>query len=169
MLKQPATPQIHRLVLHALAIAFTGSLILSACGGTSSTQETLPPVVTFEPSSTTASTGPSSSQTSVSTTAISSTSAEPTTTGAPPDTEPCLPGARPAPGVEYQVVDVADDDVLNIRQFPGHRTTKVGALGPNTSGIRPTGRCAMVGTGAWWELDTGPDGSWVNSKFLAPS
>ncbi len=104
--------------------------------------------------------------TSSSTTSTTEEPAITTSTAPPPNTKPCLPGAEPVEGAEYRVFNVKDDDVLNIRELPGHKTAKVGALGPNTSGLRPTGACRVVGTGAWWELDTSGTGAWVNSKFL---
>ena len=39
--------------------------------------------------------------------------------------------------------------MLNIRELPGHKTAKVGALGPTTSGLRPTGACPH---GRHWRL-----------------
>ncbi len=170
MFKQTRAHQSGPRTRLASSLALLGLLIVSACAGTSSDQQSLEPAVTAQETASTASiatpTSIKPSTTQASTTETPSPSSEPAEP--PPDTEPCPSTAKPKPGIDYQVVDVADDDVLNIRQFPGHRTKKVGALGPNTSGIRPTGQCAMVGAGAWWELDTGNDGSWVNSKFLAP-
>ncbi len=143
------------------------TFVLAGCGS----DEASPPL---------AQTSSSAPDNSVTTTSLTNTSSSPTasittqpaiTTSAtpPPDTKPCLPGAEPVEGAEYRVFNVKDDDVLNIRELPGHKTAKVGALGPTTSGLRPTGACRMVGTGAWWELDTSGTGAWVNSKFLTAS
>ncbi len=148
-------------VLQLVALGMV-TFVLASCG---SDQASLPLVQT-------SSSAPDDSATPTTAIASSSTIApttEPATTtptSPPPNTKPCLPGAKPIAGAEYRVFNVKDDDVLNIRELPGHKTEKVGALGPDTSGLRPTGICRMVGTGAWWELDTSGTGAWVNSKFL---
>lgn len=161
-----------------LAIGFCCSaLLFAACGtGSEATNNTLPPIQTSAPTTAPPSTSTPTTAAAETTTAppttdasrTSSTDTETAVTAPPPSTEPCQAAAEPIGGIEYQVNNVADDDVLNIREFPGHTTAKVGALSPHTSGLRPTGECRMVGTGVWWELDTG-DGAWINSKFLTPS
>lgn len=153
-------PSIYQLIALGFAV-----FLLAACG---SDESSLPPVQTTSSvpdDSPTSTTSVASSITSASSTTTEG-SAITTSTTPPPNTEPCLPAAEPVVGAEYRVFNVEGDDVLNIRELPGHETTKVGALGPTTSGLRPTGYCRMVGAGVWWELDTSGTGAWVNSKFL---
>lgn len=82
----------------------------------------------------------------------------------------------PEPGWTYRVVDVAADDVLNVREQPGTAAPIVATLPPDDTGLSVTGaRNAehddTFGPGTWWEIlhEEAPGGAgWVNARFLAP-
>lgn len=73
--------------------------------------------------------------------------------------------------VTYRVVDVASNDVLNVRDrvgVPGSRI--VGVLPPGTGGIVWTGQQGRSGDGGLWYRVIHPQvpaGGWVNSRFLS--
>ncbi|MCC5969003.1 MAG: hypothetical protein JJU15_03570 [Pararhodobacter sp.] len=73
--------------------------------------------------------------------------------------------------VTYRVVNVASNDVLNVRDrvgVPGSRI--VGILPPGTRGIVWTGEQGRAGDGARWYRVIHPrilSGGWVNARFLA--
>lgn len=155
-----------RRVAMALAVTF----LAAGCGSSSesSTPDTQAGQTTVAEQST--STEPTSTSSEATTNQSTTTTTEtPESTTPRPDSEPCQPADRPSSGSTYAVTGVAADDVLNIREFPGHETAKVGALSHETTGLRPTGICRTVGAGVWWELDSGSDTAWVNAKFLALS
>ncbi len=72
--------------------------------------------------------------------------------------------------VTYRVVDVASNDVLNVRDragVPGSRI--VGILPPGTRGVVWTGQQGRAGDGALWYRVVHPripSGGWVNARFL---
>ena len=72
--------------------------------------------------------------------------------------------------VTYRVVNVAADDVLNVRDragVPGSRI--VGILRPGTSDIVWTGRQGRSNDGGlWYQIihPSVPRGGWVNARFL---
>ncbi len=73
--------------------------------------------------------------------------------------------------VTYRVVNVASNDVLNVRDrvgVPGSRI--VGVLPPGTGGIVWTGQQGRAGDGALWYRiihPRVPAGGWVNARFLS--
>ncbi|MCC5989513.1 MAG: hypothetical protein JJT95_17730 [Pararhodobacter sp.] len=82
-------------------------------------------------------------------------------------------GAASSPEASrYRIVNVADDDVLNVRAGPGAENMIVGVLAPNATGIHPTGEVAQAGDGGtWWQIADSalPGGSgWINARFLRP-
>jgi uncharacterized membrane protein len=88
--------------------------------------------------------------------------------------DPPLPvppaAAIPEPGLSYRVVDVAADDVLNIRDQPGITAPIVATLSPDAAGVRVTGVRQPVGPSMWWEVihpGIDRDRGWVNARFLA--
>jgi len=72
--------------------------------------------------------------------------------------------------VTYRVVDVAANDVLNVRDRAGvSGSTIVGILPPGTGGIVWTGQQARAGDGGLWYRVVHPNvpaGGWVNARFL---
>lgn len=153
----------------SLALLWVGAIAVVGCGQSDAAE------TNAGAASTTVAVAPPTSTTSSTTTQPTTTAAPkveastvPEPTVAPPNTAPCADSQGPKTGKAYSVTGVESDDVLNIRELPGHTTAKIGALGPDTAGLRPTGGCALVGSAPWWELDIG-DGAWINAKFLTLS
>ncbi len=69
-----------------------------------------------------------------------------------------------AAGPLFSVVNVADDDVLNIRRGPSAATEIVATIPPRASTVRMQGKCAEE----WCLIRYGGNGGWVNRYFLAP-
>lgn len=65
----------------------------------------------------------------------------------------------------YRVVNVAADDVLNVRQGPGARYAIVAALPPDSRGVRLVGSVQCVGV--WCEIQHRVGTGWVNTLYLA--
>ncbi len=78
--------------------------------------------------------------------------------------------AAQASEVTYRVVNVAANDVLNVRDRVGVRGSRiVGALRPGTGGIVWTGQQGRSDDGGLWYRIVHPDvpqGGWVNARFL---
>jgi uncharacterized membrane protein len=77
----------------------------------------------------------------------------------------------PEPSLRYQVVDVAADDRLNVREQPGVEAGVVGALAPEAENIVITGSTMDVNGSDWWEIvfvEGYIDRGWVNGRFLEP-
>lgn len=72
--------------------------------------------------------------------------------------------------VTYRVVNVASNDVLNVRDRVGVQGSRiVGVLPPGTGGIVWTGQQGRSGDGGVWYQVIHPQvpaGGWVNSRFL---
>ena len=66
----------------------------------------------------------------------------------------------------YDVVDVASDDVLNIRAEPNAGAPVIGALGPNEQGIEVV---SLSTDGRWARLNSGESSGWVSVRYLARS
>jgi len=63
----------------------------------------------------------------------------------------------------FNVVDVAADDVLNIRAAPDAGAEIIGSLGPNETGVE------VVSTGAdggWGQVSAGERAGWVSMRYL---
>lgn len=67
----------------------------------------------------------------------------------------------------YKVVDVAADDVLNVRRGPSVDFAIVGALPPTATGIEMTGPAQQVDASVWAPISAAGVQGWVNAKFLA--
>lgn len=63
----------------------------------------------------------------------------------------------------FKVVNVANDDVLNIRSGPSSDHGKVGELQPGSQGITMTGDCKAM----WCPIQHEAKSGWVNRKYLA--
>jgi hypothetical protein len=68
---------------------------------------------------------------------------------------------------EYQVVGIAPDDVLNLRQDPDPTSRVISRIAPNSVGIRGTGRKATVRNGTWLEITSIGKTGWVNARYIA--
>lgn len=67
----------------------------------------------------------------------------------------------------YKVVNVASDDVLNVRGGPGVDNPVTGTLAPDAKGIQISGAGQLVGNSRWVPIVTPNTAGWVNSSFLA--
>lgn len=94
----------------------------------------------------------------------------------PTSTPTSLPTATPEPtattplldqSAQFQVVYVAENDVLNVRGGPGVNNEAVGELPPDATGITITGAGQMVGDSLWVPIQAGNVAGWVNSNYLA--
>jgi uncharacterized protein YraI len=63
----------------------------------------------------------------------------------------------------YRVVNVASNDVLNIRSGPNADLAIVGSIPPDSRGVRVVGAC----TGQWCPIDFHGIRGWVNKQYLA--
>lgn len=63
----------------------------------------------------------------------------------------------------YRVVDVAYDDVLNIRAGPSAGYAIVGEIPPGGRGVRLVGHCQ-----GWCPISYNGASGWVNGRYLAP-
>ncbi len=66
----------------------------------------------------------------------------------------------------FRVVDVASNDVLNIRSGPGADNPVVGEIPSDGTGIRVTGDGVVVGDSRWVPIVYGSTEGWVNSQYL---
>ncbi len=69
----------------------------------------------------------------------------------------------------FVVINVADDDVLNIRSGPGVDYSVEGGI-PNGDVVTTSGRAARLASGSeWYEIGINDLGTgWVNARFLEP-
>jgi uncharacterized protein YraI len=76
-------------------------------------------------------------------------------------------GRQPAVAHEgahtYRVVDVANDDVLNIRAGPAAGFAIVGVIPPGGRGVRLVGHCQ-----GWCPVSYNGASGWVNGRYLVP-
>lgn len=63
----------------------------------------------------------------------------------------------------YRVVNVAADDVLNVRSGPSANLAIVGTIPSNGHGVRMVGSCS----GQWCEINYHGTAGWVNRQYLA--
>ncbi|MGY6643663.1 MAG: hypothetical protein ACXIVD_00435, partial [Salinarimonas sp.] len=79
------------------------------------------------------------------------------------------PAARQPAG--YQVIGVAPDDMLNVRDRAGvSGSTVIGRLAPDARGVVRSGDVQNVGGRDWWHIRhpaLPAQGGWVNSRFLS--
>lgn len=129
------------------------------------------------PAGTTDTTTATTSVSSSATTSAQVTTSDPTTDTTTATTEPTTTSTRvlalelpPDVGTGWRVVDVASDDVLNVRAGGRVDSPIVGTLAHDDVDVRLNGLGAtqLDGTG-WWGviLDDGAEG-FVNKRFLAP-
>lgn len=69
----------------------------------------------------------------------------------------------PVPGEEHCVVNVAPDDVLNLRDAPGTSARVLTGKKYGSCGIVVTNTCS----GGWCPVDDGHYEGWVNGRFIA--
>jgi uncharacterized protein YgiM (DUF1202 family) len=68
--------------------------------------------------------------------------------------------------IEFRVVFVEEDDVLNTRNGPGVEFDIMGEIQPGTSGLKITGEGQMVDDSLWVPIEYEDVSGWVNSRFL---
>ena len=67
----------------------------------------------------------------------------------------------------FAVILVAEDDVLNVRSGAGVSHEVIGTLGPQSVGVKRTGKLQQVDGAAWVEVKLEAGGlGWVNARFL---
>lgn len=76
---------------------------------------------------------------------------------------PCAAWAQDWPAF-HAVVDVAQDDVLNVRSAPSAGSEIIGALGPNQTGIEVIRR---DDSGKWGLVNAGERAGWASMRYLA--
>jgi hypothetical protein len=72
--------------------------------------------------------------------------------------------SAPASEPVFMVVNVAPDDVLNVRNGPSTQFEVVGGLPPGSRGVTVTGACQSK----WCPVQHPSARGWVNSTYLAP-
>ena len=93
------------------------------------------------------------------------------TTGSGPPSEGALQVQGlplPVETTLYRVVNVASNDVLNVRSADGADSPIVGTIQANGTGIRLTGASVQAGGGVWVPIQYQGISGWVNSKYLEP-
>lgn len=80
--------------------------------------------------------------------------------------EKTLLQAAPAPAGLYRVVNVASNDVLNVRAGPGADNPIVGIIPPDGTGIQITGPGTANGTTFWVPIRYMAVEGWVNQSYL---
>lgn len=73
-----------------------------------------------------------------------------------------------AEGAAWNVVLVASDDTLAVRQEADPAATKVGDLAWNATGVTTTGKTGSHDGQPWYEVRQGTTAGWVNSAYLTP-
>lgn len=103
------------------------------------------------------------------TTGPGDTGGSPTSGGA--DTGSTGPATSGRPALEntaWNVVLVADNDTLAVRQQADPAATKVGELAWNATGVTTTGGAASHDGQPWYEVTKGSTAGWVNAAYLTP-
>ncbi len=83
-------------------------------------------------------------------------------TGTATSAQPALDGAA------WNVVLVASDDTLAVRQQADPAAAKVGDLAWNATGVTTTGATARHNGQPWFEVRQGSSTGWVNATYLTP-
>ncbi len=73
-----------------------------------------------------------------------------------------------AEGAAWNVVLVASDDTLAVRQEADPAATKVGDLAWNATGVTTTGKTGSHDGQPWYEVRQGSTAGWVNAAYLTP-
>ena len=69
----------------------------------------------------------------------------------------------------YRVVDVAESDVLNVRNHPNHRSKKLGHIFPNEICVLVIGEGYANNDVLWFRVNYNGMVGWVNSYYMAPT
>ena len=77
---------------------------------------------------------------------------------------PLAKGAAKPAESRYQVANVEEDDVLNIRNGPSEYHDTVGAIPPTARGVKIVGECEDI----WCPVMHDGTKGWVNRYYLAP-
>lgn len=65
----------------------------------------------------------------------------------------------------FRVINVAADDMLNVRRSPDPRSDVIATIEPGSGNVRVTGLC----NGDWCPVQSGNNNGWVHRYFIAPS
>lgn len=125
-------------------------VVAAACSGAVETTTTSSPAATTAPPATS-----------------STTTTEVTTTTSLPEDTSTTTVTEPAAG--WRVVDVAADDVLNVREGPGVRYAIIDEFAPDATGIVTTGNVAKIGSSMWVEVAIPSGAGWASARYLAPA
>lgn len=88
------------------------------------------------------------------------------TATAAPSPVPTLPVIPPTTQTLYKVIDVASNDVLNMRGGAGVDYDLVGSIPPQATGLLVTGAGQQVDGYTWVPVQYNNVNGWVNSRFL---
>jgi uncharacterized protein YraI len=175
--KQTFTGRGRRLPLHGrfstptiLLVAWL-LLVAGACTPPAVEPGVTPDVVESAPSPTATATAPPVLQAApTATMAPTETPAiVPTATAVEPTPLPSPTAAPESDTVTYQVIFVAEDDVLNVRTGPGAGNPVAGELLPDATHIMVAGPGEDAAGSLWVPIVAGPLSGWVNSQFLTES
>lgn len=156
------------------------SLLLAACGGTptpdveATVQAAVAATQTAQPTEEPPTPKPTD------TPKPTTTPIPPTATPIPPTNTPIPPTATPVPvqptatsvpgspySGTYMVVNVASDDVLNVRANAGVSHPIVGVIPHNGTGVQITGAGEQVDGAPWAPIKYKEIAGWANSNYLA--
>lgn len=111
----------------------------------------------------------SSPDTEVTSPGTGDTGGSPTSGGADTGSTGPTPSGRPAlANAEWNVVLVADNDTLAVRQQADPAASKIGDLAWNATGVTTTGGAASHDGQPWYEVRKGNTAGWVNAAYLTP-
>ena len=85
----------------------------------------------------------------------------------PPKAGPPSTCGPRGPGVHYVVRNVDASDVLNVRERPDWKSTTVGSLPPDATGILGGPTHTRPGAAPWRHVTCGKVSGWVNDRFLS--
>lgn len=158
----------------AAALALVVFLAAAASGcGQGNTAETA--VTAVQPTSILATAAPPTAPAAAGATGDTATPVPATTvpteaaTAAPPEpTAAATSAAQPeSAAAGYTVVNVAADDVLNVREGAGVSHEIVGTIPPGGQQVQVTGTAVEVAGSAWAPVQYGSVSGWVNAAYLA--
>lgn len=89
-----------------------------------------------------------------------------TPTLAPTEEATAVPTVDINTDIEYRVVHVDENDILNVRSGPGASHDVVTDLAPGTAGVRVVGFGQTVNDSVWVPINIDTSSGWVNSRFL---
>src|SRR5207247_11296736 len=79
----------------------------------------------------------------------------------------CSGGSKEGSGDRYSVHGVDNSDTLNMREKPDAKSTVIGELAPDATGIVDLGEERQVGPSSWRKVKCGKLRGWANARFLA--